>query len=201
MPLSPLTLPGAEIALDDAWLDGVDAGALREALVRELPWHVHVIRLFGREVPSPRLSCWIGDPDAVYGYSGTRHSPHPWHTALQALRMRLRSELDVDFNSVLANLYRDRTDHMGWHCDDEPELGDLIASISLGAPRQFQFRPRPKGPIVLDLTLAPGSLLIMTRPVQQRYQHRIPATRKPVGARINLTLRQVMASSRASVAP
>ena len=46
------------------------------------------------------------------------------------------------FNSVLLNLYRDGQDSMGWHSDDESELGPApaIASLSLGEPRRFLLR-------------------------------------------------------------
>src|SRR6476659_781651 len=59
MPLTPLALPGAELALDPHWLDGAQADALVAALLADVPWEVHRIRLFGREVDSPRRSCWI----------------------------------------------------------------------------------------------------------------------------------------------
>jgi alkylated DNA repair dioxygenase AlkB len=98
-------------------------------------------------------------------------------------------------NSVLANLYRDGADHMGWHADDESELGaePVIASVSLGAARQFQFRPRPRGAIALRLDLRPGSMLVMAGATQRHYHHRVPPTARPVGPRINLTFRRVAA--------
>ncbi|MGH8075533.1 MAG: alpha-ketoglutarate-dependent dioxygenase AlkB family protein, partial [Lysobacter sp.] len=122
MPLGSLPLTDAEVALDPHWLAAVDADGLFATLRRDIAWDVHRIRLFGREVDSPRLSCWIGDPDAAYRYSGTRFEPHDWPSALRSIRDRLTDELDVGFNSVLANLYRDGRDSMGWHSDDEREL-------------------------------------------------------------------------------
>jgi alkylated DNA repair dioxygenase AlkB len=77
MALVPIPLPGADVALDAAWLAPAEADALFAALREGIAWEVHRIRLFGREVDSPRRSCWIGDPDAVYAYSGTRFAPHP----------------------------------------------------------------------------------------------------------------------------
>src|SRR5687768_4356117 len=135
--LLPLDLPGADVRLDPAWLAPAEAAALFDALLAVVPWETHRIRLFGREVDSPRLSCWIGDPDAAYTYSGTRFEPHPWPAALRPVRTRVGAACGVDFNSVLANLYRDGSDAMGWHRDDERELGDrpVIASLSLGATR------------------------------------------------------------------
>ena len=118
--------------------------ALFDALHREIPWEQHRLRLFGREIGSPRLSCWIGDEGTAYKYSGTRFEPHAWTPTLALLREELAARFDLRFNSVLANLYRDGRDSMGWHSDDEPELGTapVIASLSFGAVRRFRFRSR-----------------------------------------------------------
>ena len=84
-----LGLPGADLRLAPGWLPGDEADALFDRLRRDIPWECHRIRMFGREVDSPRLSCWIGDPEAVYTYSRTRFVPHPWSASLQPLRERL----------------------------------------------------------------------------------------------------------------
>ena len=194
VPLVPLVLPGAQVALDPAWLSIVEADALFATLVATVPWEMHRIRLFGRQVDAPRLSCWIGDPDAVYTYSGTRLQPRPWPDALRSLRTRLRRELGVDFNSVLANFYRDGRDRMGWHSDDERALGarPVIASLSLGASRRFVLKQRKDALVKRALALPHGSLLLMTGDTQARYKHALPATAKPVGERINLTFRRII---------
>ncbi len=112
---------------------------------------------------------------------------------LAALRDRLRKELGVPFNSVLANLYRDGRDAMGWHSDDEPELGaePVIASLSLGAARRFVLRRRDDHAVKQTLVLAPGSLLVMRGACQRDWQHALPRTAKPVGPRLNLTFRHI----------
>ncbi len=193
MPLSPLPLEDAELAFDPHWLDAGTVAALLAALREAVPWEVHRIRLFGREHASPRLSCWIGDPQASYRYSGTHFQPRPWPAALCPIRARLARELGVDFNSVLANRYRDGRDAMGWHSDDEPELGrdPVIASLSLGATRRFVLKHRRTPARKLALELPPGSLLVMAGTTQQHYRHALPRTAKPVGERINLTFRHV----------
>ncbi|HZH44638.1 MAG TPA: alpha-ketoglutarate-dependent dioxygenase AlkB [Lysobacter sp.] len=175
------------------WLDPAAAAGLFEALRAAVPWEQHRIRLFGREHAAPRLSCWIGDADAVYRYSGSRFLPRPWLPELAALRARLQAELAVPFNSVLANLYRDGKDAMGWHSDDEPELGPapVIASVSLGAPRRFLLRHRRDPTRRRALLLEPGSLLVMAGASQRDWKHALPRTARPVGARINLTFRNV----------
>ena len=194
MPLSPLPLEDAALGFDPHWLDAGAAAALLAALRDTIAWEVHRIRLFGREHASPRLSCWIGDPGARYRYSGSQFEPQPWPQALDRVRARLVRELGVDFNSVLANRYRDGRDAMGWHGDDERELGPqpVIASLSLGATRRFVLKHRQEPGRKLALDLPGGSLLVMAGTTQQQYRHALPRTAKPVGERINLTFRRVL---------
>jgi alkylated DNA repair dioxygenase AlkB len=194
MPLSPLPLVDAELAFDPHWLAPAEADALFAALRAQVPWEVHRIRLFGREVASPRLSCWIGDPDASYRYSGVRFEPRPWPDALRPVRRRLEDTLGGGFNSVLANLYRDGRDAMGWHSDGEPELGEhpVIASLSLGATRKFAFRHRQQPQQRLSIDLPHGALLVMSGDTQRFYRHSLPRTARPVGERINLTFRRIL---------
>lgn len=197
MSLQPLDLPGAQVAFDPAWLPPARAEVLFAALLAAIPWEVHRLRLFGREVDSPRLSCWIGDPGTAYTYSGTRFVPRPWPEALLPVRERLARELAMDFNSVLANCYRDGRDSMGWHSDAEAELGPrpVIASLSLGATRRFVLKQRDDPAVQLALALPPGSLLVMAGDTQRRYRHALPRTARPVATRINLTFRQVAPGS------
>lgn len=195
-----LALPGAELTLWPHWLGCAEADALFEALHEAIAWETHVIQLFGREVASPRLSCWIGDPGASYVYSRTRFEPRPWPPALAALRGRVEAACAAPFNSVLANLYRDGEDAMGWHSDDEPELGPapVIASLSLGAERRLRFRRRPRrgappaGDATLDLYLPHGSLLRMGGATQRLYQHALPRSSAVRAPRINLTFRHIV---------
>ena len=197
-PLQPLALEDAEVALAQGWLAPAAADALLGALRAQVPWEVHRIRLFGREHASPRLSCWIGDPEAVYRYSGTVFVPHAWPPVLDALRRALQDDLGSPFNSVLANRYRDGRDAMGWHSDNEPELGPapVIASVSLGATRRFLLRHRVRRDQRCALELPHGSLLVMRGGTQRHWQHALPRTARPVGERINLTFRWVLPGGR-----
>lgn len=197
-----LPLPGAELSLWSSWLAPVEADALLADLLATIAWEVHRIRIYGREVDSPRLSCWIGDPDATYVYSRTRFEPHPWTPSLAALRARVEEACATRFNSVLANLYRDGQDSMGWHSDNEPELGaqPVIASLSLGAVRRFRLRAKrgEEKRHVQVVELGHGSLLRMAGDTQHLYVHDLPKTKVAVGPRINLTFRQVHATSTAA---
>ncbi len=194
MALLPLSLPDADLLYDPAFLPGAEADALLARLGAEAAWEQRIIRIFGRELPQPRLTAWYGDANARYTYSGLTWEPRPWLPALLALRHRLELAAGSPFNSVLLNSYRSGQDSMGWHADDEPELGPtpVIASLSLGATRRFRLRPRaglPHPPFGLDLPH--GSLLLMRGPTQQHWQHALPKTARPVGPRLNLTFRWV----------
>ena len=187
-------LPGADVRLAQ-FCDDAEAARWFARLHEEIPWERHRLRIFGREVDSPRLSCWIGDPDAVYTYSGTRFVPRAWTPALTELRERLATRCGQRCNSVLANLYRDGRDSMGWHSDDESELGaePVILSLSFGGVRRFRLRHRRDPRLRLELDLLSGSLLRMAGRTQRLYRHDLPKTARAVAARINLTFRIVRA--------
>jgi len=195
-----LSLPGGELSLWPRWLGGDEADALFDELRASIAWEVHRIRIFGREVDSPRLSCWIGDANATYVYSRTRFEPHPWTPALSKLRERVADACGARFNSVLANLYRDGRDSMGWHSDNEPELGQqpVIASLSLGAARRFRLKPRNEAAQgdTVAIELGHGSLLRMAGDTQRHYLHDLPKTSAAVGPRLNLTFRWIDAARR-----
>ncbi|OGT60732.1 MAG: DNA methylase [Gammaproteobacteria bacterium RIFCSPHIGHO2_12_FULL_63_22] len=195
--LLDLPLADASLQMDPGWLPASRADALMAELREGIDWEVHRIRMFGRMVDSPRLSSWIGDPGAGYVYSGTRFEPRPWHPALLQLRRELQSLLGIEFNSVLANRYREGRDAMGWHSDDERELGacPVIASISLGATRRFAFKHRRDPGRKLAIDLPHGSLLVMRGDTQANYRHALPRTARAVPDRINLTFRRIHAGS------
>jgi len=195
MAWTEIPLAGACLRYDPCWLPAAQADELFAALRVQIPWETHRIRLFGRCHDAPRRSCWIGDAEAVYTYSGTRFEPRPWPSSLAELRTRLAQALATPFNSVLANLYRDGRDAMGWHSDDEPELGPtpLIASLSLGAERRFALKRREAGARALSLPLVHGSLLVMAGETQRHYRHALPRSARVLGARLNLTFRWIQA--------
>jgi alkylated DNA repair dioxygenase AlkB len=194
MPFHALPLPAADLAFDPHFLSPTLAQALLEDLSAAVPWEQRSIRLFGRELAQPRLTAWYGDPGAAYSYSGLHWVPRPWRQQLQTLRRRVEVVTGHRFNSVLLNLYRDGRDSMGWHADDEAELGltPVIASLSLGATRRFRLRPRPDtAGEAFGLDLPGGSLLLMRPPTQAHWQHALPKTSRSVGPRLNLTFRWV----------
>jgi alkylated DNA repair dioxygenase AlkB len=188
-----IALDGGELHWWPAFLAPAEADAMLAALDAAIAWERHHVRIFGREIPAPRLSCWIGDPGAAYTYSRVRFEPRPWPPLLAGLRARVAAAAGEAFNSVLANRYADGADSMGWHADDEPELGTdpVIASLSLGAVRRFALRHKATR-ARRDLALGHGSLLVMRGATQANWQHALPRTARPLGLRINLTFRRVL---------
>ena len=159
----------------------------------ETPWEARNIILFGKEVPQPRLACWYGD--LAYSYSGITLDPRPMTPTLLEVKQRCEEAASTRFNSVLVNLYRDGQDSMGLHADDEPELGvePIIASVSFGGERNFRLRHRQSKELQ-QISLASGSLLVMSGLSQECWMHDVPKTKKFVEPRINLTFRYIHSS-------
>lgn len=163
-------------------------------LSKSLDWKQYPIRLFGKTMLQPRLIAWYGNADLTYKYAQTTLVASGWTSELAALRQQITSETTYTFNSVLANWYRDGQDSMGWHSDNEKELGPApcIASISLGAVRTLHFRTIQKPHKRASILLEHGSLLIMQGDSQQLWQHQIPKSKRIQDGRINLTFRQIL---------
>lgn len=170
-----------------------ETAALRAALTLEVPWRQEHVRMFGRTIPMPRLTCWMGDPDCSYTYSGVRYAPTPWTPTVADLRQRVVAATGAPLNAVLLNRYRSGRDAMGWHADDEPELGPepTIASLSLGAARRLDLAHRTRKDERLRVVLSDGSLMVMAGSTQEHWKHRIPRTSRAIGERINLTFRWI----------
>ncbi|MFM9116589.1 MAG: alpha-ketoglutarate-dependent dioxygenase AlkB family protein, partial [Planctomycetota bacterium] len=180
---------GGLVQFDPHFLDNESAEATFSALRRGCAWEQKP-GLFGR--PQPRMIASYGDPGLTYRYSGVPNLPR--HTAPAMLQLRDRiAAINGRYNFCLANLYRDGTDSMGWHADDEPEMGPIIASLTFGATRRFRIRHNNTREIH-EFALGHGALLIMSGTMQQYWQHEIPKTRLSVGERINLTFREVLSS-------
>jgi alkylated DNA repair dioxygenase AlkB len=189
-----LPLCAAQVSLYRQWLDLATAETLFSQLRDALVWQQPEIYVAGRTHKIPRLQSWYGDPEAIYTYSRQTFVPLPWTTALMELRLRMEAFCNTSFNSVLANFYRSGTDGMGFHADDELELGSrpIIASLSLGATRKFVFKSKdPMAQQRYDVNLHAGDLLVMAGDTQRHWHHGLPKTRLAVGGRINLTFRCV----------
>ncbi len=176
------------------FLERERADFLLQKILNETAWHQEEIRIAGVARKQPRLSAWIGDQNAHYSYSGLQLSPAPWTPILQQLRSEIQVQCQCKFNSVLLNLYRNEQDAMGWHSDDEKELGSQpnIASLSLGASRRFLLKHKTKKELRYSVTLQHGSLLLMSGDTQRHWLHAIARETRPCTARINLTFRLIV---------
>ncbi|WP_420154017.1 alpha-ketoglutarate-dependent dioxygenase AlkB family protein [Siphonobacter sp.] len=173
----------------ESFFSSEESDALFQQLYHEIPWKQEPIRIFGKEVMQPRLTAWAGDPDKAYTYSGITMQPTAWTPALRFIKDRI--DPDDRFTNVLLNLYRDGQDAMGWHRDNEKMLGTrpVVASVSLGGSRIFQFRHYTDKKLIRSVELTHGSLLLMQGETQHYWEHRIPRTNQPTEPRINLTFR------------
>lgn len=188
---SVLELDDADINYQSGFIEHAAALSLYQTLLEQTQWRQEVITVYGKQHPTPRLSCWMGNSDLDYGYSHIRMQPVKWSKTLLKVKQQIEHAADATFNSVLVNYYRDGQDSNGWHSDDEPELGKnpIIASLSLGAPRDFHLRHKQKN-LKHKITLENGSLLMMRGPTQHFWQHHIPKRAHALG-RINLTFRTI----------
>lgn len=171
------------------------ADRLLGRLLTEIPWQQDSIRIAGRLIDVPRLQCWMGDAGSRYGYSGIRLQPASWHETVLSIRHRVQDLAAMEFNSVLLNYYRNGQDSVAWHADDEKELGPdpLIASVSLGAERPFQLKPKiPGSSSNYRLLLQSGSLLLMGKGLQINWLHQLPKVKNLNTPRINLTFRNIV---------
>ena len=182
-------LDGGTIDYDATFYAKGNADVLFERIRAKTPW----VQERGRFGPFPRLTAWYADAGLTYSYSGVTHQAIEWTPTLAEIRRDVERVADASFNSLLLNYYREGSDSMGMHADNEPELGvnPMIASVSFGAVRQFVLR-HPKSGEKLKYDLAHGSLLIMGGTCQHHWVHGVPKTKTAVGPRINLTFRKVI---------
>ncbi|MCW8331190.1 alpha-ketoglutarate-dependent dioxygenase AlkB [Photobacterium sp. SDRW27] len=186
-----LEIPDGKLFWAPDFISSRESQCYFHQLLAELDWRQETIRMFGRDVLQPRLQAWCGE--AVYTYSGLTMTPEPWTPTLLAIKSACEQVSKTSFNSVLANLYRDGRDYMGWHQDNEPELGahPVIASVSLGEERRFVLKHLLRKQKI-EFNLKSGSLLIMAGMTQQFWSHSVPKTQRPKQARINLTFRTIL---------
>jgi alkylated DNA repair dioxygenase AlkB len=161
-----------------------------ELLKSEINWKQEGMKMYGKEVLFPRLTAWYAEGGKTYKYSGLINIPEEFTPSLLKIKEALELEIGKKFNSALLNYYRNGQDSMGWHADDEPELSKnpVIASISLGAERKFQFKHKTVPKSLINISLSPGSLLMMQGATQHHWLHQVPKV-KDARERINITFR------------
>lgn len=167
---------------------------LFDVLKQKTTWRQEPVKIMGKEILQPRLTALYGDTHKPYSYSGITMKPQQWFPELLLVKEKVETFLNIKFSTVLLNYYRNGTDSMGWHRDNEKSLGKnpTIASLSFGASRPFLFRHYRDRKLRVKIHLLPGSLLVMKGTIQDHWQHSLPKVPKLVEARINLTFRAIV---------
>lgn len=197
----------SRLAIHHDFIESSEQAWMYEQLHSEIPWQErHFFNETHDYVLQPRLMCWFGDTG--YTYSGQTIAPHKFSPLLEMLRDRVQEKTGFEFNSLLANLYRDDKDGVDWHSDAEECLGPAprIASLSLGATRTFELRQKPVDRDNDDFSLSQhvkvplsaGMLIVMEDAVQLDWQHRVPKEYHHREPRINLTFRKIQPSGTSS---
>jgi len=186
-------LPDAEIIYFPSFISKEEADSLFKELLKKTPWQHDEITVYGKKHLQPRLTALYGNEGKPYSYSNITMQPHFWTLTLQKTKTMVETISGTNFTNVLLNYYRDGKDSNGWHADNEKELGTnpIIASLSLGAERNFQLKHNIDVSQKKNIILENGSLLLMKGTTQHFWKHQIPKTSKPIGPRINLTFRTI----------
>lgn len=187
-------LPNAEIELHELFFDVQESQSIMQALITGINWQQYQIKMFGKTLNQPRLTAYYGQDHPYYAYSNLKLQPIPFTPILLSIKNKIQVLIGHHFNGVLLNYYRNGDDSMGWHADDEKELGmnPVIASLSFGTSRNFQLQHSiDKSISKATIVLNDASLLIMKGETQHFWKHQIPK-QKNKGPRINLTFRQII---------
>lgn len=192
-----LLLRDADVVLYPHLFGEDESNQLLDELQWAIAWKSETISLYGKRMQQPRLTAWYGDPGCSYTYSHLTLTPHPWIPVLGQIKSKVEALCDRPFNSVLLNLYRDGQDSMGWHSDDESELGGnpVIGSVSFGETRRFRLRHRYQTNLKFEIQLTHGIFLLMQGTTQHFWHHQIPKTQRLIKPRINLTFRRILRDS------
>ena len=186
-------LPNAHIDYYPNFFNSDVADELYEILFKKIKWEIKPVTVFGKTYPQPRLTALYSYDTRPYSYSNLKLEPIAVTKELHEIFKLIEKEINIKFNSVLLNLYRDGQDSNGWHADNEKELGKnpIIASITLGEVRPFHFKHRIIKEEKHKINLEHGSLLLMYGEMQHYWVHHIPKTKKEIKPRINLTFRNI----------
>ena len=164
-------------------------------LTNDIKWKREKIRMWGREIVTKKRIAWYADEGKSYTYSGSTFHPDQWNELLLEIKKQVEQYIKFQFNSVLLNEYPNGKVGMGWHSDDERELGidPIIASLSFGANRDFIFKHKTdKSVDNIKIHLKSGSLLLMLGSTQHHWKHSLPKRLKVREPRINLTFRKIL---------
>lgn len=183
-----------EVFLFDSFFTAQESKEIFAELLEGIEWKQDHMTIYNKKVNLPRLTAWYGNDGKCYTYSGIVNGPLPWTDLLLDIKQFVEDRLDLYFNSALLNLYRNESDGIGWHSDNEPELGinPVIASLSFGGSRIFQFRHKKFSKEKVSENLQNGSLLLMQGETQANWLHRLSKSAGYCQPRINITFRKII---------
>lgn len=196
--METISIPGAEIHYEKNFLAAAEATKLFHLLEEKCAWQR---RKTSFQSAVPRDEAYYGDPGTNYTYSRREYQPLAWIPELLSLKARVDEATPASayanlglprlpYNAVLCNFYRNGRDSVGWHADAEPEMGPVIASVSLGVERLFRLKAFD-GALVFAERLSHGSLFIMAGQTQKNFKHEVPKEPDLIQGRINLTFRRI----------
>jgi alkylated DNA repair dioxygenase AlkB len=161
------------------WLSGSDL--VFDELAGEARWRQRTVTLYDRTMPEPRLTAGWSTDAADEGLPDM----------LRQMAEALSARYTVGFDRIWVNLYRDGADSVAWHGDRNRLVmtRPLVATVSLGARRRFLLRPRGTSRALHRLEPGHGDLVVMGGRCQVEWEHTVPKTAKPVGARMSVTIR------------
>ena len=159
--------------------------------INETPWNQKSVLMYGKEVLTPRLTAWFGNPDVDYSIKGTGATPISWTPELLEIKSKIEEISGISFNSVLLNYYRDGNDSVSWHTDNDGIEGrnKFVGSVSFGQERDFDIRSKNDHAKKFSILLEDGSYLLMKGNFQEHFQHRIAKSKTVMKERVNLTFR------------
>lgn len=183
----------ADVKLYPNFLTSVESKTIQTHVYQQIKLENEQVFMFGKLYVLDRKVAWVAENGLSYGYNTKRWQPQPWTTPLQVIKEKIEQLVGATFNSCLINYYPNGSDGMGYHQDNETELGTnpIIASLSLGAARKFSLK-HIEDKTTIQTTLPDGSLLVMGGACQHNWKHALPKTKKVTEARINLTFRAII---------
>lgn len=183
-------LPDADVMLIDNFFNKEESDYYYQTLLAQTHWREYEMPMYDKVVTAPRMISWYEDKDNI----GVDPITPEFTDDLKAIRNRVETEVNLRFNAVLLNLYRNGKDGVAWHSDKTNKSGSdpIIASVTFGETRLFRLRHKTDKNIhQVEIPLHHGSFLLMAGTTNSFWEHQVPKTARPVLPRINLTFRQV----------
>jgi alkylated DNA repair dioxygenase AlkB len=161
------------------WLAGSDE--LFAELLATANWAQRQVHMYDKLVMEPRLTA---------GFSTDIRDESTPDELVQITDV-LSQRYAVHLDRVWVNLYRDGADSVAWHGDRNGKVhrNPLVATVSLGARRKFQLRPKGSTRIAHTLVPGAGDLVVMGGACQHDWEHTVPKVAKAPGPRMSVTIR------------